>query len=111
MASTLSPGSFQAATTGEAPLEIIAAPASGASRMVTGVSIYNADSVTHTVFITRKRGSDTRIVMQQSLNSGASLQFEVKQYLADTDSMLIYLGESITDDDCDVVANWIDRTA
>lgn len=63
------------ATNSGTAVSIVAAPASGKSRQVKFISVYNADTAAATVTIRLNDNSTTRIIFKATLAVGDTLQF------------------------------------
>jgi hypothetical protein len=64
------------ATNSTTPVTILAAPASGHTRTVKTLTVYNADTVNATVTIQVNNNSTTRILCKRTLASGTTLQYD-----------------------------------
>jgi hypothetical protein len=66
-------GAFHGVTSGATPVDVVAAPASGHTRTVQKVSVYNRDSVAATVTIEVNVSGTKYIITKETINAGDTL--------------------------------------
>jgi hypothetical protein len=68
-------GDASALTSGTTAITAVAAPASGISRVISGMSVYNADTAAATVTVSRKVSSTSYTLAKVTLPAGYLLEF------------------------------------
>lgn len=104
------PGFQNSRTNGTTAVECVSAPASDTVRVTRNVTIYNNDSIPHTLIFYKKIGSDKWAIGGGTVAAGDQMTLDGSQVLDDTASITIVLGEVKTTNDCDVSANFADET-
>lgn len=104
------PGFQNSRTNGTSPVECVTAPSSGVTRVTRNVTIFNNDSVPHTLIFYKNIGSDTWACGGGTVAAGDQMILDEVQVMDSTVSITIVLGELKTTSDCDVTANFADES-
>lgn len=101
-------------TTGSTPVTMVASPGVSTKRIITGFSVYNADTVDAAVTIQYKDNATTRTIFKATLTTGDNLTWgreDAPIVLSDTnDSLEIVLGGAVTTNELPFTAYYADIT-
>ena len=98
-------------TNGTTAVEMVAAPGSSTQRIVKSLTVYNADTVDATVFVTFDNGTNERRLFQVTLSSGDQLYYDDVVVLPDTSSSInIDLSGAVTTNELEWTAHYADAS-
>ena len=108
------PGNANIATSGMTAVTAVGSPASAAQRMVRTISVFNKDTITHTVTLQLFDGTNTWLIDRQSIPAGGRYIWGTGDEIIvlDTTSKLIQviLGEAHAALALHIVSSWADNS-
>lgn len=105
-------GASDAVTNGTTAVDAVAAPGAAVRRVVRGLTVYNADSVSHAVTVQLVSGANTRRRYRQTVAAGSSFVFgekgEIMVLDATTKKVQVKLDAAHTTNALEVAADYVD---